>query len=447
VTVVRGAALLALAVAVVIVAILLVGGNGGTEYKVRFQSATLIVKGNDVQVGGHRVGSVKSLGLTDDNQAELTIKVEKPFAPLHEGTTAIIRQTSLSGVANRYVALTPGPNNAAEIPDGGVIRADRTTSPVSLDQLFNTLDPTTRRDLQNVVQGSARQYAGRGREGNEGFKYFSPAISSTARLAQQLNADTPALTDFLVNSSRLVTTIAARRDDLANLVSNANTTAAAIGSEDQSLSRALAALPSTLRRANTTFVNLRATLDDLDPLVAASKPATRRLAPFLRELRPLVANARPTIRDLNLLLRRPGANNDAVELVRKAPRLASVATPTFAHSVDALRQTQPVLDFLRPYAPDFIMWLRDFGQGASNYDANGHFARIQPLFHGFTFADSPSGGVLTPAPRSTRLEGLTATNNRRCPGAASQSPPDNSAPFRDLSGTLDCDPGQVPPGP
>ena len=91
-------------------------------------------------------------------------------------------------------------------------------------------------------------------------------------------------------------------------------------------------------------MDLRATLDDLDPLVAASKPATRRLAPFLRELRPLVADARPTIHDLRLLLSRPGANNDAVELVRKAPRLQQVASPAFSRSISALRGTQPIVN-------------------------------------------------------------------------------------------------------
>ena len=38
----------------------------------------------------------------------------------------------------------------------------------------------------------------------------------------------------------------------------------AIGDESASLQRALELLPGTLRKANTTFVNLRATLDDLD---------------------------------------------------------------------------------------------------------------------------------------------------------------------------------------
>ena len=43
-----------------------------------------------------------------------------------------------------------------------------------------------------------------------------------------------------------------------------------------------------LRQANTTFVNLRAALDDLEPLVNTAKPATKNLAPFLAELRPVV---------------------------------------------------------------------------------------------------------------------------------------------------------------
>ena len=65
-----------------------------------------------------------------------------------------------------------------------------------------------------------------------------------------------------------------------------------------------------------------------------------------------------------------------------------------------------MLEFLRPYAPELAGWFRDFGQGAANYDANGHYARIQPIFNAFTFTDNPAGGVLTPIPPSQRFDGL-----------------------------------------
>ena len=86
-TVGRVAALAALVIAVVVVAVLLLSGNGGTEYKVTLINAGQLVNGDDVQVGGRRVGSVRGIALSDDNQAEIKIAVDRDFAPLHEGTT------------------------------------------------------------------------------------------------------------------------------------------------------------------------------------------------------------------------------------------------------------------------------------------------------------------------------------------------------------------------
>jgi phospholipid/cholesterol/gamma-HCH transport system substrate-binding protein len=447
VTVARAAAAGALALAVALaVWLLLFKGDGGTEYTLLFQNAGQLVKDDDVQVGGRRVGSVRDIELTSDNRAAVKITVQEPYAPLREGTQAVIRLTSLSGIANRYVALTPGPGDAKELADGATLRSNSTTDVVDLDQIFNTLDKKTSGDLAGVIKGFARQYGGKGDDVALSVKYFNPLLSTSRSLVQQVTQDEGALTRFLVNSSRAVETIGERRNDLTNLVTNTNTTAAAIGSENAALASALGLLPTTLRRANTTFVNLRATLDDLDVLVDASKPATKDLAPFLRELRPLISAARPTIHDLRLLVSRDGANNDLTDATRKFPHLEQVASPAFRNGTTALKKADPVLRFARPYTPDLVGWLRDFGQGAANYDANGHFARIQPIFNAFQFTDNPAGGLLTPIPPSQRFDGFETGQIQRCPGAATQAPADNSAPFTD-GGTLDCDPTLRLPGP
>jgi phospholipid/cholesterol/gamma-HCH transport system substrate-binding protein len=432
---------------VAVVAWVALRGDGGTTYKLRFENAGQLVRDDDVQVGGRRIGSVRDIKLTDDNQAEVTIAVQDGYAPLHQGTTALIRATSLSGIANRYIALTPGPNSNAALAAGATLGTDTTTSIVDLDQLFDTLDPKTRKALQDVIQGSAQWYDNRGRQANAATKYFNPALSSSRRLVDEVVANQQTLNAFLRNTSKTVGAVAARRDDLANLVSNANATAAAIGDENVSLDQALGLLPDTLRKANTTFVNLRATLDDLDVLVAASKPATKDLARFLRELRPLVHDARPTIADLRTLVHRNGSGNDLTDLLNKTPPLERAARPAFAHTIDALQKSTPVIKFIRPYTPDFVGWIRDFGEGAANYDANGHFARIQPIFNAYSFTDNPTGGLLTPIPASQRLDGLQTGVVKRCPGAASQAPIDGSAPFRDSDGSLDCDPSLAVPGP
>ncbi len=371
-TAARAIALAALVAAGVLVGMMLLGGEEMTQYKLRFQNAGQLVKDDDVQIGGRRIGSIRDIKLTSNNQAEVDIEVSEPFAPLREGTRAQIRQTSLSGIANRYILLTPGPNNSRELDEGTVLPTTATNDVVDLDQLFNTLDPKARRSLQQIIQGSAEQYRGKGRQANEAAKYFNPALSTTRELVNELTTDSRTLERFIVDGARAMTALAEKRETLTELVSNANEAAGGIAAENDAFSESLARLPGTLRRANTTFVNLRATLTDLDELVEESKPATKDLRPFLRELRPLVRAARPTIRDLRLAIRAPGRDNDLIELTRKTPRLAQVAEPSLRNTTTSLRKLTPVLDFIRPYSSDLTQWFRDFGQGTANYDANGH---------------------------------------------------------------------------
>jgi phospholipid/cholesterol/gamma-HCH transport system substrate-binding protein len=443
----RGIAVVALVAAIVVVGFVLLRNGDTHEYHVIFQNAGQLVKGDQVQVGGRAIGTVKSIELTNDNQADVKISVESGYAPLRDGTTALIRQTSLSGVANRYVTLTMAPSNARKLDDGARIGAEKTTTPVDLDQLFDTLDAKTRASLRKVLQGSATQYAGKGEQANQAAEYFNPALSTTRSLVNELTSDQQALSDFLANGAKVTQALSSRSDDITNLVSNANSTARAIGDERVALSSDLRQLPVTLRKANTTFVNLRATLDDLDVLVDASKPATKDLAPLFRALRPLVRDARPTIADLRTLINSPGADNDLTDLLNKAPALNRAATPAFRNGTEALRKSIPDLEFIRPYTPELVGFLRDFGQSAANYDANGHYARIEPMFTPYSFTDNPAGGLLTPNSPLSRVTGTSTRNDTRCPGAASQPPADGSAPWRDTNGTLDCDPAQVLPGP
>ncbi len=443
----RGFGLAALVLVTVAVAyLLLTGGDDGDRYTLRFQNAGQLVPGDDVQIGGRRIGAIGEIKLTDRNQADVEIEVEPEFAPLREGTRAVIRATSLSGVANRYILLTPG--NGEELDENTLLDTGTTTDIVDLDQLFNTLDARTRRGLQRVVQGSATQYAGKGRQANEAARYFAPALQSTRRLVNEVNRDSRTLERFLLETARAMGALAEKRDEITALVSNANQAASGIADESDALATTLDRLPRTLRRGNSTFVNLRATLGDLDVLVAESKPATRRLAPLLRELRPLIGRARPTIRDLRLAVTRPGDGNDLVDLAGRAPRLQRVASPSLTATTAALRRSTPVLDFIRPYAPDLVGFFRDFGQATANYDANGHYARVQPVFNSFSFSedeDDGPGGALDVQGVDERLRGLQNGIFKRCPGSATQPPADGSAPFTDDG--LDCDPRQTLDGP
>jgi phospholipid/cholesterol/gamma-HCH transport system substrate-binding protein len=434
-------ALAALVVAVALAALAMFGGGDTYRVKAVFQSAGQLVNGNEVRVGGQRVGRIADVDLDESSQAVVTLEIEDDLAPLHSGTRATIRATSLSGIANRYVSIHPGPASEREIPDGGEIPADRTSAPVDLDVLFNTLDARTREGLRNVVRGSGTWYDGQAAEAAESSKYFPPFLFSATELTRELALDEQLFRRFVTDTAATVSAIAERRDDLAGLVRNTGTAFRAIADEQASLDRALELLPDTLRRANTTFVNLRATLDDLDKLVAESKPATRDLAPFLRELRPLVSRARPTIADLRSLIRAPGQSNDLIELTAKQPRLAQLTAAVFPRAIRTLDRAQPVFEDVRAYTPDLSSWLANFGQLAASYDANGHYARVHPMFLPSNY--DASSGTLTANEPSQKLDGFQRGVRSRCPGSTVQPPPDGSAPLS----VAGCDPSWTPPGP
>jgi phospholipid/cholesterol/gamma-HCH transport system substrate-binding protein len=426
------AAVGALIAAVVLVALVLFGGGGAGVYKARFLNAGQLVKGNPVQVGGVPVGSVKGMKITDDGHAEIELSIDGDHAPLRKGTRAEIRQFSQSGLANRYVDLKLPPDTDQTIPDGGVIDTDKTVTQVDLDELYNTLDPETRRSLQGFFKGSADQWRGREKEANVGFEYLNPALSTSSRLFNELTQDTPLLEHFLVDSSKMVTALAERRDDLAALIGNLNETTRALGSQKAALAESIGRLPPFMRRANTTFVDLRSTLDEVDPLVEASKPVAKRLGPFLSQARAFAADAEPTVRDLRLTIRRRGRSNDLINLLHSFPPLAEIATVNkqrsyapgghavdvgetrgaFQESVNALKGGAGEIGFARPYTTDFLGWFDDFSTTGGGFDALGATARGFITMSEFLHPDS-----------------LATGQYRRCPGAA-------EAPAKDGSNVL-----------
>jgi phospholipid/cholesterol/gamma-HCH transport system substrate-binding protein len=448
----RVVALAAVVIGAVAIVVVLARG-GGTDYTIhaRFQTASQIVKGNLVQVAGTPIGKVQGIALTPDGQADLKLHItEDGWAPLHEGTKATIRQASLSGVANRYVDLDMGPNSNPPLDEGAVIKSDQTTSTVDLDQLFNTLDPKTRDALGGVVRGFGDQYKGQGEAASKGWLYLNPSLAASSRLFNELDRDTPTLERFIVSSSDLVTHLAAKREDLSGVVTNLNRTFGAIGSRKEALARALNLLPPFMRRANSTFVNLRATLDDLKPLVDDSKPVAPKLRRLLAELRPLTRDARPTLRDLNRLIRTKGPNNDLIEATRSGIAVRDIGVGPVQRngkerqgalpaSAAALKESVPELGFARPYAVDLTGWFDDFGHSGV-YDALGGESRAGAHVNAFISAN----GVLQPVPPDLRGQVFSATasqNQRnRCPGAADHGTIWKPSP------DYNCDPNQKLPG-
>ncbi|HEY1359818.1 MAG TPA: MlaD family protein [Thermoleophilaceae bacterium] len=418
-----------LVVAVAVVALLLFHSGSDYEVTLDLENASQLVKGNEVKVGGIPIGTIKSIDLSPDFHARVRVRItDDEFQPLHEGTRASVLFDSLTGIAGRYIAITPGPSNAAKIPDGGQIDSDHTKAAIDPDQVLQTIDSKVQGDLRVVLRRSPTIFAGKaGDQANAGFEALNPALSQSTALAGELNKDQRSLRRLLTQSADVVSALASRPDDLEQLTGNALQATNAVADHTVALDSILGQLPPTLRRTNTTLVNLRATLEDLQPLVHDARPAAKPLAQVLMRLRPIAGSARPTIRRLLSTVRRPGTHNDLLDALRGILPVAREGVPAFQSTTRLLKELGPIVNEIRPYTPDLGGLLSGFG-GTSNayYDANGRYIRIG--FYGSLYSLNDNG-TLVPIPGTNGLTGTRKHINRRCPGAATQPLPDNSNPY------------------
>jgi phospholipid/cholesterol/gamma-HCH transport system substrate-binding protein len=435
----RVAAVASLAVAIVVVVVVLLGGGNTYTLRADFQDAGGLVTGDDVLLGPAKVGHVQSISLTPNGEAQVTMAIESSAAPMHDGTVARVYENSLSGIATRYVVLEPASADAPAIPDGGTIGEDHTYSFVSLDQVFDAIDPLTRAGLRGVIQGEAASIQGRAPAASKTLKYLAPGLASTSNLTAELDRNEPAFDGLLVEGAQTMQALASRAQQLSDLVVQANTTTGAVARQSTALEQALELLPGTLTRSTATFAGLNSTLDALDPLVAKSKVAARRLEPFAASLNTFTKVAIPTVTALSDLIHNPADTGDLTTLFEQTPKLARLAATAFPNLIHAMDDSQTQLDNLREYTPDVVAALTNVGQASGYYDANGHYVRVQPTF--FAFGTDSSNELVSRLP-ADRYQGLQMVRSR-CPGGAVQPAPDGSSP----EAVAGCQPGSTPPGP
>ena len=345
----------------------------------------------------------------------------------------MIRATSLSGVANHYVSISPGPEQQ---PGARRRRRNRPRLDHDADRhrpVLQHLPALGPQGAQQLHQGQRGDLRRPGRSRQRRLQVLRPGPQPHRRLRQGTERrPAPARTasSSAPASSRPRSPAAAKQ--LSSAISNANTAFSAIASQNVALDQTLRRLPPVMRQANTTFVNLRAALDDLDPLVNTAKPATKNLAPFLAELRPVLSEIHP-LHPQPAPHRRPARQG---QRRRRTAGRAADGAGTGLEGVPALRRGDRRLPARTSTSPaptrrTSSTRLGKLGAAAGYYDGNGHYVRAatsaQNLFnyerrhprtdHARRSSSTPS------APRPPV--------HRRCPGGATQTAADGSNPFVD----------------
>jgi phospholipid/cholesterol/gamma-HCH transport system substrate-binding protein len=421
---------LALLVAVVAVAILLTGTGSKYVLHAQFYDAGQLVGGDLVTVGGHRVGSVGTITLSRNGLADVELDISDPSVmPLRQGTMATIGQTSLTGLANRFVGLSPG--TGRPMPSGSTLPPTQTRGIVDLDTLLDSLTPRVRASLQNllhagaylVTQPTASQL-------NSAIGYSLPAFSQAGNLGAELAANRNALSELVAATARVSTALAAHDQQLGGAVHNLATTFREIASERSALSDAIRRAPGVLTQATHVLGDVRGTAAVLDPVLVHLRPVSVRLAQLLTAVLPAAAHAIPTMNGLRALL--PGAE----AALERFPGVEKLATPAIGSLTRTLHLILPSLASLRPYAPDVVAgFFNGVGGGTTGaYDANGHYLHGEVTIQA---GGSSLTGVLNLLGKLLKklTGGVGPLHGERlrllapCPGGGGPPAPDRSNPW------------------
>jgi ABC-type transporter Mla subunit MlaD len=168
----------AVTVLVVIVAVFLAyNANNGLPFvstydlKARVPNANALVKGNEVRIGGSRVGVVREVKPVQIGNgavaAELDLKLDKSAEPIPANSTMIIRPKSPLGL--KYLQIVPGDSNEGLEAGATIPLSAARPEPVDIDQFFDMFDEKTRKAIQRNNAGFGNAFAGRGPQINAAF--------------------------------------------------------------------------------------------------------------------------------------------------------------------------------------------------------------------------------------------------------------------------------------
>src|SRR3982751_4704199 len=159
----------AVTILVVIVAVFLAyNANNGLPFvstynlKARVPNADALVKGNEVRIGGVRVGVVKKVVPVHlengEVAAELTLSLDKNAEPLPVDSTITVRPKSALGL--KFLQVTPG-NSRKGFEAGETIPVTAAKpEPVDIDQFFSMFDKPTRDAIRQNLAGFGNALAG-----------------------------------------------------------------------------------------------------------------------------------------------------------------------------------------------------------------------------------------------------------------------------------------------
>jgi phospholipid/cholesterol/gamma-HCH transport system substrate-binding protein len=358
--------------------------GAGAVYQVRaiFDNAAFAVPGEDVRIAGAPIGSIKSLDVTPDKKAAVTISINNAaFTPFYRNATCAIRPQSLIG--ERYVDCNPGSSNEGRLsritsgPGSGsyLLPLARTSSPVDSDIVQGIYQQPIRERFALILNELGTGLAARGSDLNDVIHRANPALGYTDQVIKILARQNKQLAQLARDSDTVLAPLANARRSLSDFVVQANTTSVASAARATDIARSFQLFPSFLRQLNPLLVDLGKLTDQGTPLMASLGQSAAALSRQFRNLTPFANAARPAL----IALGKSSQQSEpalvaTIPLAKRLKRLGDQAVP----SATLLDRLTASLDHTG--AIEDLMSLLFNGTGVGNgFDSFGHYVRTDAL--------------------------------------------------------------------
>lgn len=332
-----------------------------------------------VRIAGVEVGQITGSAVTGTGTARLTMSLE-PGNTIYRNAHLVLRPTN--PLNEMYVEVDPGGPPQPALPANGVIPVGQTERPVQPDEVLDHLDDRSRAALTNLLSASDVALA-----------------NAPATLPGGLRA----ADGTMVAVKPVLDALAARRDNIAKLVTGLSRISGAVGHNDARLAELLDSTQSTLSvlaqhnsDVQATLAELPATTDELRHAMDGVSGLTSRLNPVLDHLDQASAQLPDTLRKLGGTVDNLGATVAAAKpvvaaagpVVRDVSPLAGDVHRSLADLEPVTRDLIPDSALLVSYLGDLQAFIYNTNGAFSLSDANGGFIR------GHVAVPLPDAGVL-----------------------------------------------------
>lgn len=278
----------AVTVLVIIVAVFLAyNANNGLPFvstynlKARVPNADALVKGNEVRIGGVRVGVVKKVvpvHLENGGAAaELTLSLDKSAEPLPVDSTITVRPKSALGL--KFLQVTPGSSNKGFKAGETIPVTAARPEPVDIDQFFDMFDEKTREAIKQNLSGFGNSLAGRGPQLNEAIGALRRAVVSGQPALRVLVEPSTNFAGFWRALEALSATVAPVAETQAQMFVALDRTFAAFARVSRPyIQETIEKSPPTLDEVNADLPAIRPFLRDTGRFFTALRPGVKALA-------------------------------------------------------------------------------------------------------------------------------------------------------------------------